>query len=424
MPSFLSLDRLRFLVGRLRERLWVKPLAICLASIGAAFVAKFADSTKLGDYVPHVAPESVETLLSVMASSMLVVATFAVGSMLSAYGSASRGATPRSFPLIVADDVSQNALSTFIGAFIYAIVALTTLNNGFFDEAGVFTLFVLTGVVFVIVVLTLVRWVDRIARLGRLGTTVDTIEQAASAALRRRRRNPTLGGAPLGEHDGEGVPVHAHDVGYVQYVDVKKLEAWAAEHDAIVEVRLLPGGFATPDRELARVHTEGEAPEDQALFAVARAFVVGGDRRFDSDPRFGLVVLSETASRALSPAVNDMGTAIDILGTLVRLFVQWSSPTSDAAEPEVRFEHVEVPRLSVEDMLDDAFTSIARDGAGLVEVCIRLQKALAALAVAGDADLRAAALRHARTALARAELALQLPEDLEAVRGALPAAAD
>jgi uncharacterized membrane protein len=37
-------------------------------------------------------------------------------------------------------------------------------------------------------------------------------------------------------------------------------------------------------------------------------------------PRFGLITLSEIASRALSPAVNDPGTAIQIISSHVRLF--------------------------------------------------------------------------------------------------------
>jgi uncharacterized membrane protein len=36
-----------------------------------------------------------------------------------------------------------------------------------------------------------------------------------------------------------------------------------------------------------------------------KAFVIGNMRYFHEDPRFGLITLSEIASRALSPAVND-----------------------------------------------------------------------------------------------------------------------
>ncbi len=41
-------DRLRFLLNRISERLWVKPLAMCVLSIAGAFLAKAADDTGLG----------------------------------------------------------------------------------------------------------------------------------------------------------------------------------------------------------------------------------------------------------------------------------------------------------------------------------------------------------------------------------------
>ncbi len=135
---------------------------------------------------------------------MLVIATFAVASMVSAYASASSIATPRTFALVIADDVSQNALSTFIGAFIFSIVALIAVKNGYYGKAGHFALFVLTLFVFAAVIFTFVRWVDRIARLGRLGTTIESVEAATAAALRRRRRTPHLRGVAAGPSaDGE-----------------------------------------------------------------------------------------------------------------------------------------------------------------------------------------------------------------------------
>ena len=67
-------------------------------------------------------------------------------------------------------------------------------------------------------------------------------------------------------------------------------------------------------------------------------------------------------------------------------------------------------------MFDDAFTGIARDGAGAIEVAGRLQKAFAALSSIGHTTMRDAAIHHARLALAIAENVLELPEDLEIVR--------
>ena len=68
------------------------------------------------------------------------------------------------------------------------------------------------------------------------------------------------------------------------------------------------------------------------------------------------------------------------------------------------------------DLLSDAFGPIARDAAAIVEVQIRLQKALGALARSGNGEMRAAALREARFALDHAERALALDSDKQKLR--------
>jgi len=417
MASIISADRVRFLLNRFRERLWVKPLVVCLLSIAAAFVAKFADGTALAELVPVIAADSIETLLSIMAASMLLIATFSVSSMVSAYASASSTATPRSFTLVVADDASQNALSTFVGSFIFSIVALLAVKNNYFGTAGLFILFTLTIVVFGMVIITFVRWVDRIARLGRMGSTIDKVEQATAGALKRRRDAPTLCGMPI-RSQTHGRAVFAASVGYVQYIDIAALQAWAEEAQVRVVVAALPGTFTAPDQPLAYVSAH---PGDQTVIdceRVLKSFQIGGDRLFDDDPRFGLVVLSEIASRALSPAVNDPGTAIDIIGTLLRLLVQWNEPPTAGDQQAPKYDRVEVPEISLRDMFDDAFTAISRDGAGVVEVSVRLQKTLRALASLGNTQMREAAEYHGRLALKRARLALDMEEDLTVVLNA------
>ena len=158
-------DNLSFVIKRLRERLWIKPLIVCVLSIGAVFLANLMDMAELGHLLPEITKESAETLLKIMASSMLMMATFAVASMVAAYASASSTATPRSFPLIISDDVSQNALSVFIGAFIYSVVALIALMNGLYGgRTSQFILFSLTIVVLAVIIITFIWWVDNIAR--------------------------------------------------------------------------------------------------------------------------------------------------------------------------------------------------------------------------------------------------------------------
>ena len=418
MKWVVSRDKWQFLLHRIRERLWIKPLLICAVSVIAVFGAKVSDNLPLAHLSPDVSSGSVESLLSIMAASMLAIATFAVASMVSAYSSASTTATPRSFPLVIADDVSQNALSTFVGAFIFSIVALMSMKNGYFEIAGRFTLFSMTVAVLGFVVFTFVRWTDRIARLGRLGATVEQVESAAATAMLRRRKAMALGGLARNQQAAAvgGKAVFASEVGYVQQIDMQVLQEFAQNIGGRVVVDALPGTFAMPGNPLAHVIHGPEARGDADLKQVASAFTIGRDRVFDHDPRLGLIVLSEIAGRALSPAVNDPGTAIGILGTLVRLFTLWAQHDDNLAVQPVEFDRVVVPVLQMDDLFDDAFTAIARDGAGAVEVGVRLQKSLRSLASAGDDVMRVAAMRHAQRALASAEQALSLPHEVDAIR--------
>lgn len=406
-------ERFRFILNRMRERLWVKPLLLCLISVSAVFAAKQVDQTGFSHITPDVSIDSVETLLSVMASSMLVIATFAVGSMVAAYASTSNSATPRAFTLVVSDDVSQNALSVFIGAFIFSIVALTASKNDYFEAASRFGIFVLTLVVFGLVIITFVRWVDRIARLGRMKTTITKVENAANEALSRRREAPTLCGSPAETPIEDAHPVFANKVGYVQHIDMAMLQDVATSANCRISVAALPGTFAAPGQPLAYICGKAEAVKEEDMSA---AFVIGNERKFDDDPRFGLIVLAEIAGRALSAGVNDPGTAIDIIGTLVRLFSEYIHPDDKQEELDPIHDKVEVPRISIFDMFDDAFTTIGRDGADSLEVSIRLQKALRALTFLNNDEARRAAKQQARIALERSEKALKLSYEVDTLR--------
>lgn len=400
----------RFL--QIRKRLWVKPLLYCVGGVACVFAARLTEGWGIGSLLPEVNADTIEALLTIISSSMLAVATFAVGSMLQAYNSASDSATPRAFALVLADDMSKTALSSFIGAFIFSIVALVALKTGLYNSTGLFALFVLTLAIFAWVVLTFVRWTDSIARLGRLGSTIDKVESAAERSLKNRRRRPYMGGVAKTDSNGlQGAAVYCDDIGYVQHVDMAALQSAGKSHDLRFMVAAVPGTFLGPNSPLLIVDRSGEVA-DEVHKQIVNAFVVGQNRTFESDPRFGLVVLAEIAARALSPAVNDHGTAIVIIGRFLRLLSIWAEPLGKDEGVVEEFDRVIVPELTLASMFDDAFTALARDGARSVEVGVRLQKAFVTLSRLGPPEYRLEARRHSALALARAERAMDLPDDL------------
>jgi uncharacterized membrane protein len=336
--------------------------------------------------------------------------------MISAFAAAGSRATPRSFSLIIADDLSQKALSTFLGAFIFSLFSLIAVQSNFYEANGLLTVFVITVLVISRVVFIFVRWTDSIVRLGRVGTTIEQVEDAAKKALSRRKQSPRMGGQAVQEDVEEGISIFANSIGHLQMINMPSLQSFAESNKVRIMVLMLPGSFIFPNQPIACVHVDVDSTSEFEKQEIQDAFIIGTERTYDEDPCFGLIVLSEIASRALSPAVNDPGTGINVIGSMVRLFSMWLQPNEfDLREGPV-YDRVSVPELKLEDMLNDAFSAIARDGAKNIEVGIWLQKGLSSLATIGNPSERTALKNAAQAAFKRAEKSLEFSEDLELLR--------
>jgi uncharacterized membrane protein len=358
------ISKWRWILLQLTRQLWLRAALFAVLGVLTALAAIAVER-----YIPwrlptNIGAEAVSGILNILASSMLAVTTFSLGVMVTAYGAATTNVTPRATKLLMQDSTTQNVLAAFLGSFLFSLVGIVTLSAGAYGERGRVVLFVVTLIVIGTVVFTILRWIEHLTRLGRVGETTRRVEEAALSAMRARAKAPHLGAQPLS--DLSDVPAGAHQVmargiGYIQNIDVQALDDWAKQKQARIFLATPPGAFVHQSRVLAWVAdvTCDEADEE----AVFDAFRLDDERTFDQDPRFGLSVLAEIASRALSPAINDPGTAIDVLGRMVRVLALWAEREPADTPPCAQ---VWAPTLADADLLDDAFQPIARDGAGLV----------------------------------------------------------
>jgi uncharacterized membrane protein len=398
------MSRWRLRLARLLKQSWVLSAAYGLAGIAAALLAAEFQGLVPEDFAYRVGADAAGNVLGILASSMLSVTTFSLTILVSALASASSGASPRATALVVEDSTTRNALATFIGAFMFSIVGIIALATGLYGRGGRLLLLAATVAVIAIIIVTLLRWMQHLSRMGRVGETVDRIEAAALIATRARLAAPLLGGAPRAPGQRQPVPLYPKLIGYVQHIDMARLQA--ALPESTLDVEALPGRFVHPASPLAWVPAGLEPTVTDRL---RDAFLVAEDRSFEQDPRFGLVVLGETAAKALSAAINDSGTVIDVVHTITRVLAAWAEAPPEP--PGTPYPSIRVPALDPDDLLDDAFGPVARLGANSVEIGIHLQKALAALAAIAPAEFAIPARRQSALALARARQELALPAD-------------
>ncbi|RIY03562.1 DUF2254 domain-containing protein [Aureimonas flava] len=406
------IGRWGWILRRAARRIWFRAGLFSLLGVATALLGAWASPYIPVNVSTTIGSDAVDNILGILASSMLTVTTFSLSTMVSAYSAATSNVTPRANVLIMEDSTTQNVLSTFIGTFLFSLVGIVALSTGTYGEQGRAILFGVTILVIVFILVTLLRWIDHLSRLGRVTETTQRVEEAALAAVRERHLLPYLGAKPLWDRERD-VPDEAQrlappSIGYVQHVDVGALSDLASEAGARIFVLRLPGELADVTQPIVAV--QGGSIDAKRIVG---CFTIGDRRSFDQDPRFGVCVLTEVASRALSPATNDLGTAVDVINRLLRVLAAWAEPDE---EREGDIDNVFVPPLRADDLFDDAFLAIARDGASVVEVGMRLQKALLTLSRLDHPDFAAAARRHSRHALARAERALAFEDDADRLR--------
>ncbi|WP_336740747.1 DUF2254 domain-containing protein [Aureimonas altamirensis] len=406
------MSRWRFIVRQLTSGLWFRSLIFSAIGVIAALMAAWLSPLIPSELGGRIGADAVDNILGILASSMLAVTTFSLNIMVGAYSSATTNATPRATRLLMADPTSQNVLSTFVGVFLYSIVGIIALSTGTYGEQGRVILFGATIAVIVVTVFTLLRWIDYLSRIGRVGDTAQRVEKVALDVVEAYAKDPFRGCRNRLDFpaDGNRRKLRCRTIGYIQHVDFAGLQALAERHQCRIALLSDVGTFCDPSRPVLEIAGDGDLPEDAAIL---QALTIGDQRSFDQDPRFAVAVLAEIGARALSAAINDIGTAIDIIGRSLRVMAAAAQP-SEASE--IRHDRVYVARIQADDLFDDMFTSFGRDGAAEIEVSVRLMKALASLHDLGGPDFRAASRRHALELLERCEKTLQMDSEKRALR--------
>ncbi|MFF3325651.1 DUF2254 domain-containing protein [Streptomyces sp. NPDC002889] len=362
-----------------KASLWIVPL---FGLVLGAVLAEAALAAEDADWVPGNWRYSATTASSVLSSivgAMVALLGFVVTIGVLVVQQATGALSPRYMRLWYRDRLQKAVLATFTGTFAFAFSLLRTIESGSVPDLGV----TLAGVAVAVSLLLLLVYLNRFTHnlrpvaiadlVGRMGEKVLTqgaaqirSSAAADGAL------PALPGGPV-------LHVRSERGGAVQALNAAALKAAAVRHDCVFVVAHPVGDFVPPGAVLIEVHGGASAPDP----ARVTGFVaLGAERTIEQDPAFALRVLVDIAIRALSPAVNDPTTGVQVLNH-IEAFLH------TVGRAELRGHYVLVdehdrPRLVVpgrawEDYLQLAVTEIREYGATSLQICRRLRALLEGL---------------------------------------------
>ncbi|QLE79667.1 DUF2254 domain-containing protein [Francisella sp. Scap27] len=373
MKSFLQSIKKAFY--NLRSKLWYKPLAYCIIAILSIYICFLIQEKHVSIYTTKINLETVNSLLSVITGSMLAVIVFTVGSIVTAYNSASNSGTPRILSLLLRDSTSHDATSCFIGAFIYGVVATVAIKSGVFDETGIFLIFIITILVFGWVIFTFIIWIDSIAKLGQVKTLMSKTESQALKAVKKYAENPHLN---CNTFEKDGIPenaqfIYSQDYGFLNDINLQGLNIFCKDNKIKLYIVKYKGEHLAYSETLAFAKSSKNISKE-SLEQILSYFTISTEKSFIDDPVFGLETLGEIAAKALSPSTNDPGTAIDIVDSINRCLKTLF--THDKKNSKVKFEQISLKEIAVERFVKSSFEYVRIYGSQNIMVAKRIQKSL------------------------------------------------
>lgn len=336
-----------------------------------------------GDRLLVADPDTALALTSVVATGMLAFLGIVFATTLVAIQLAASQYSPRAVRVFVRSRLTKVALGVFVATFVFSLVTLIAIRTADAADAG-FTPVLSTGGLTVLVIATLVAFLvfaNGTAQLLRVQYLIERIARDTRPGLEvafPSRAEVVDAALPDGTLIDEAIGSLRR--GVLDAVDVGGLAALAEQVDGWIEMTVPVGSYVPHGGTIAIVHRGANPSPVTAADLAARVdacLLFTNERTLLQDPGFGFRQLVDIASRALSPAVNDPTTAVQVVDRLTDLLGQ----IVDRNDPSGWFSGVSnIARVHLE--LDDlrglttlAFTEVIRYGVDSPQVVRRLHSA-------------------------------------------------
>lgn len=378
------MNRLRHTWMFVRSSLWFVPMLM-----GALAVALAILLVRNGEGLPDSVTEfwliysgdadSARELLSSLLSGMISMTSLVVSITMVVLTLAAGQIGPRLIRTFIQDRVTQAVLGLFLADILYLLVVFRTIGG--LKSGGVPHLAVTVGTALTTLCLfVLLYYIHRLAR----SIIYDNVVQVVARELHHsaeRLLPETSSVCPDPPPETASAWMALDSDGYIQEIDTDALVEALRCAGAIVRLHVRPGHYVMQRGEHVAIEP-AEACTPELVKAVRGAFIIGSERTPTQDLEFGIRQLVEMSTRALSPGINDVFTAlavIDSLSSSVGHIFQRGLEPPVLCDGEGRIRVVRNV-TDYEGVVGAAFDQIRQAGVSNAPVLIRLTDAIARLA--------------------------------------------
>jgi uncharacterized membrane protein len=363
----------------------VLPLLGGLAGIGLSWLSVAAEGWITVPEGLQYAPGTASTMLTTVVGATVGLTGFVVTVSVLVVQMAIGTFSARYMRIWYRDGILKAVLAVLVGTFTFSYALLRRVGGTHpIPNLGI----LLSGVFVCCALILFLVFLDRFVHRLRPVAVAALVARAGRQSIREAAASASSPARPWDDADldrmaaAPSLVIRSGRPGAIQAVDGDGLAAFAAEHDCIVALAHAVGDFVSSGTRVIEVH--GTVADPEAAERRLRGMIaLGEERTIEQDPAFALRVLVDIAIRALSAAINDPTTAVQVIGhledtleTIGRtpgLSGRWERRDGSG---RIRFLQ---PARSWEDFLLLGTTEVRLYGAGAIQVMRRLRAALETL---------------------------------------------
>ncbi len=383
-PSERADTRLTHLFDYLRTGLWFVPGLFVVGAVVLAVITVALDHRHEGlpDWLAFGGgPTSAQQILATIATSMMTFTGLVFTISVVVLQLASSQFSPRVLRTFLRDRGSQVPLGIFTATFVYALIVLVQIRIGSIGPVFVPALSVTVALLLVLASLVaFVYFVNHVAQSIRVSHIIESVAAETRTVIDAVHVDGNHAPAPYGQPVdldlGERRQVISLDRrgGALAGLDIAGLIDVARRHHCVLWLVRDMGDFVAEDGPLFEVYGDSGVPVREVL----RQVDIARERSMRQDPAYGFRQLVDIGEKALSPALNDPTTAVQVLDRLLDLLgriARCGTPTGVYEDDDGQVRLVR-PVMSWSGYVALAFEEIREYGGSSIQVQRRLRAAI------------------------------------------------
>ncbi len=339
--------------------------------------------------------ENARQILSTLITGIISLTVFSFSMVMIVLNQASSNFSPRVIPGVITKKAHQIVLGFCIGTIIYSLIIIHNVQSAKksfqFPQIGVFVAEVLG----VFCLILFVYFIHSISQSIQIDNILVKVLKDTLSTLKDEKKNEEK----EEEKDNYKEPdtadweiLHSIESGYYRDFENSRLLQFASEENLMIEIQVPKGTFLVKNNPILKIN---KRIEEDLKSSILNTFIFYQEEYISENYIYGFKQTSEVAVKALSPGINDPGTAVRAINHLTLLYAQLLNRKIN----EHYFDSEGYLRIiqkndSLDDLLYDYLTPIREYGKKDIAIILKLLKCFEHLLYLEDGKKRYLSIFH------------------------------